>query len=137
MSLGPHFSIICSEDLPLAGAGARSGFGAQLQDEYGFCEDWPRADFPKAFRRPAQAETPALLISGEFDPVTPPASAREMARGLANSRVIVVPGSAHSAADPQGCVNRAISSFFEQGSPDAEALGCIARIHRPHFEVRQ
>jgi pimeloyl-ACP methyl ester carboxylesterase len=138
LSPGLHFSIVCSEDFPFARpTGQReSAIGSQFIQEYGFCSEWPKANFPEILRRRQRTQTPALLIAGELDPVTPPALAQEVARDMPNARVIAVPGGGHMVADPAGCINLAVTSFFNAGTPDLAALRCIAGLRRPPFETQ-
>ena len=43
----------------------------------------------------ASLRTPVLVLVGEFDEATPPPMARELAHGLPDARLIVIPGCAH------------------------------------------
>ena len=43
----------------------------------------------------AGVQTPALVLAGEFDEATPPAMSEELAAGLPNARLTILPGCAH------------------------------------------
>jgi pimeloyl-ACP methyl ester carboxylesterase len=43
----------------------------------------------------ATIDVPALVIVGELDVITPPADAEAMVAGLADSRLVVLPGAGH------------------------------------------
>jgi pimeloyl-ACP methyl ester carboxylesterase len=56
------------------------------------------------------------LLSGEFDPVTPPEFGERVARSLPRSRHIVVPGGAHGSA--AGCALPAVLHVLSEGTLD-------------------
>ena len=104
-SIGLHFSVLCAEDVrfiqpqDLAAATAQTFLGRYLVDEYQrACALWPVADLRADFRRPISASTPTLLISGAFDPVTPPEFAERIAKTLSASRLVVAKQGAHGSA---------------------------------------
>ena len=61
-----------------------------------------------------RSPAPVLLLSGERDPVTPPADARLVAQGFPNGRLILIPHGAH--ANEGGCVAGLITRFVEHGA---------------------
>ena len=76
MTFGMQLSVICSEDA--AGfkadpAAAGTLLGNQFSEYLGAqCQVWPKGAMPADFHVPLATKVPALLMSGEFDPVTPP-----------------------------------------------------------------
>ncbi|MGL4649654.1 MAG: alpha/beta hydrolase, partial [Caldilineaceae bacterium] len=61
----------------------------------------------------ALINTPALLLAGTHDPITPPAWARRAAASIEGSQVVLVPGRGHAvltAADP--CVATLLARFY-------------------------
>jgi pimeloyl-ACP methyl ester carboxylesterase len=61
----------------------------------------------------AQITVPTLVIVGEDDVVTPPADARQLAAGLPDARLIVIPNAGHvSPVERPDEVNRAILGFL-------------------------
>jgi pimeloyl-ACP methyl ester carboxylesterase len=88
--------------------------GRYLIDEYRrACQAWGLTA-PAAATVPAVVSVPTLLISGEFDPVTPPADAERLARRLPASRHLVVPGAGHGAS--LGCARDAVVHALLRGS---------------------
>ena len=80
MYLGLTLSVLCSEDLrratpELLAADAANDFIAGRTGEafVEMCRAWPQADRPAEWFEPVQSTVPTLLLSGELDPVTPPA----------------------------------------------------------------
>ena len=101
-SMGLHLSVLCAEDVPfiqpqdVAPATSRTFLGEYLIDEYQrACAVWPKADIRPDFRQPISVSTPTLLISGYFDPVTPPEFAARIAKSLPASRTLVARQGAH------------------------------------------
>src|SRR4249919_2989526 len=76
MALGMQLSVICSEDaygLKANADDAATLMGNQFADDFAAqCASWPRGAMPADFHAPLRSNVPALLVSGEFDPVTPP-----------------------------------------------------------------
>ena len=57
---------------------------------------------------------PTLVIVGEEDVATVPAKAERIAAGIANAKLVVIPGAGHSSTVEQpAIVNAAIKSFVE------------------------
>jgi pimeloyl-ACP methyl ester carboxylesterase len=105
LALGMYLSVVCAEDVPfirddeVGPASAGAFLGRYLVDEYrAACAVWRRGAVPTDAHRPLTARVPALLISGQFDPVTPPEFADRVARSLPGARVILSPFTAHGSA---------------------------------------
>ncbi len=62
----------------------------------GVCDTPGLPRLPDAFRVPVRATARTLLIAGTFDGRTPVANAEEVASGLPNGELLVIPGVAHS-----------------------------------------
>jgi pimeloyl-ACP methyl ester carboxylesterase len=129
IALGVHLSVFCAEDVPFAAdreiGEATSGtfLGRYLFDEYrGACAQWPRAPIPDDARAPVSARVPALLVSGFFDPVTPPRFAERVARSLPLSHLIVSPASGHGSA--AGCPRAAVLHVLAGGALDGMPEVC-------------
>ena len=132
MSRPLQLSVLCSEDVPLftdpvpgaapafLGNGAREAFR-------GLCAEWPRAPLDPAFHEAPRLETPALLLSGEADPVTPPRWADMAAASLPASRRITVPGQGHGVF-ARGCMPRVVAEFVKRGNDDGLDASCVDRL---------
>jgi pimeloyl-ACP methyl ester carboxylesterase len=134
MASGMHNSVICTEDAdeiePQPGADDTllgDDFVAGLQAQ---CAVWPRGTRPADFRLPLRGEMPVLLVSGEYDPVTPPRYGDRVAAELRHARHVVLRGQGHSLLG-SGCMPTLAAQFIE----DADALGldasCLERIAPP------
>jgi pimeloyl-ACP methyl ester carboxylesterase len=128
---GMQLSVTCAEDadeLRADPAQADSVLGNQLIEfTRAQCEVWPRGTRDPAFREPLTGGLPVLLLSGEYDPVTPPRYADEVASHLDNARHLVLPGQGHSVVG-LGCAPKLFAQFLEKTDPAALDAECLARL---------
>jgi pimeloyl-ACP methyl ester carboxylesterase len=134
---GPlQLSVVCAEDVPFIAAdppaaAASRYLGTSVQDAFRrLCAGWPVRPVPASWKDPVRSEVPALLLSGEADPVTPPEWAERAARTLPNARAVVLPGQGHGSFS-RGCVPRLVARFVEAGSAASLDLSCVERSHPP------
>lgn len=120
-AMGLHFSVLCAEDVALIGddeieaAAARTFLGRYVIDEYrAACALWPAAAVSPDFRRPVTGAVLTLVISGAFDPVTPPAFGDRIAKALSNARHLVSPVGAHGSVF--GCPRAAALHVLKTGT---------------------
>jgi pimeloyl-ACP methyl ester carboxylesterase len=124
-------SVTCTEDVPYAdgatGDLAATYLGTAIMDALKqICARWPVGTMDLGFKTPVVSDTPVLLLSGEYDPITPPAYAeRVKAEGLRNSAHLVGRGQGHGLVGV-GCVPRLMRSFLEDPSPAKLDAGCLA-----------
>ena len=125
---GLHFSVLCAEDVAFVdpaeidAATARTFLGRYVIDEYrAACALWPVTPVTVDVHRLVTTAVPTLLISGAFDPVTPPAFADRVAKALPLARHLVSPRGAHGSV--VGCARSAalhvLQSSTLDGMPDA------------------
>jgi pimeloyl-ACP methyl ester carboxylesterase len=120
---GMQFSVICTEDageMKADPADAGSLIGNELVTVMGAqCAVWPHGQRPADFRAPLTGKLPVLILSGEFDPVTPPRYGEEVLKTLPNGRHLVVRGQGHNVL-PVGCLPKLFARFVD--TADAKAL---------------
>jgi len=137
LAIGMQNSVVCSEDVPFfavsdteRAAISRTYQGAdQLDDLEEICKLWPRAAIDADLHSPLLSDIPTLLLSGEADPVTPPADAERAARGLAHHRHLILSGEGHGQVGT-GCVPRLMAEFFDSAAPEKLDASCLD-AHRP------
>jgi pimeloyl-ACP methyl ester carboxylesterase len=141
---GMYLSITCAEDLPWIrpGAGELLAEGSFLQDyrlrqQRDACSLWPRGDVPSGFHEPVRTATPTLILSGEWDPVTPPILGELAARWLPRSRHLVVPDAGHGTGglEHAGCVHGIVITFISRPAPEALDASCLADVRRGPFAL--
>jgi pimeloyl-ACP methyl ester carboxylesterase len=125
-------SVVCTEDVPFIEPASTEGLdatylGTQIVDALRLiCARWPAGAIDPDFKTPVTADRPALLLSGDGDPITPPAYAdRVIAGGLTNSVHVVGRGQGHGLV-AVGCVPRVLRAFLEKPVPSELETDCLA-----------
>lgn len=127
---GLQLSVSCSEDVPWLQplVDDDSLIGAELVGMLiAQCEVWPVTQAPAAFKQPVDADLPVLLLSGEFDPVTPPTYAERAQATLGNARHLVAPGQGHIVMT-RGCMPRLMTEFIRELQVHELDAGCLQRL---------
>jgi len=141
MAIGMQLSVICAEDAPkyttedLQRESAGTLFGKYVMTmQSRACSFWPRGKVDASFYEPVTSAVPALVMSGEIDPVTPPTWGEQTAATLSNSKHVVMPGTGHTAGST-GCGQRIIKDFIDKGSVANIDTSCVSKVKRPAFFV--
>jgi pimeloyl-ACP methyl ester carboxylesterase len=128
MGSGMQYSVICSEDADLLTPRPQDEqtiLGTKMIDSLkAVCSVWPKGTRPADFHAPLKTDKPVLLLAGQYDPVTPPRYAQEIAQGLPNARVLVLKGQAHSVM-AAGCAPKLIKQFVDGLDPKALDARCL------------
>jgi pimeloyl-ACP methyl ester carboxylesterase len=131
MDSGMQYSVICSEDadlLRLDPRDAQTLLGNHIVQVFqAVCPLWPRGARPDDFHRPLATDKPVLLLSGQYDPVTPPRYGDEVAKGLPNARHLVLAGQGHNVI-AAGCAPDLVKRFVEAPDPKALDASCLDRL---------
>jgi pimeloyl-ACP methyl ester carboxylesterase len=131
MGNGMQYSVICSEDADLLTPRPQDAdtiLGTHMIDALGaVCSVWPKGTRPADFHQPLKTDKPVLLLAGQYDPVTPPRYAEEVAKGLPNARVLVFKGQAHSVM-AVGCAPELVQHFIEKPDPKTLDASCLDRL---------
>ena len=142
---GMYLSVTCAEDLPWVThdeakrLAANTFLGAyRYYDQSQACELWPRGSVEATYADPVKSNKPVLLITGEWDPVTPPAHGDAVAKTLSNSLHIVVPHGGHGLSGLKNidCVDGLIAQFIETASVKTLDTTCIKTIKRDGFMLK-
>ena len=139
MSVGMQLSVVCAEDYPRIKPddAVRESEGSVfaehlLRSQLRACEFWPKGRVPASYYEPVTSAVPALVLSGDLDPVTPPFWGETVATYLRNSRHIIVPGTGHGTV-ATGCGARLVQDFVERGTVDGLDTSCLEGLRRPPF----
>jgi pimeloyl-ACP methyl ester carboxylesterase len=144
-SNGMYLSITCAEDLPWIKPGEGERVAAntflgdyRLKQQREACALWPRAKIPSDYAQPVRGTAPVLILTGQLDPVTPPANGDAVARHLPNSLHVVVPFGGHGFGGLIGidCVERLMTDFVEKGTTKNLDTACINNIKRRPFVLK-
>ncbi len=145
-SNGLYFSITCAEDLPWIKPGDGERLAAdtflgdyRLRQQREACTLWPRATIPSDYSDPVRSAAPVLILTGEWDPVTPPSNGEAVARHLPNSLHVVVPHAAHGFGGLEGidCIERFNTEFVERGTVKGLDTSCVKNVRRKGFALKR
>jgi pimeloyl-ACP methyl ester carboxylesterase len=136
ISEGMYFSVICAEDadVDIAEAnleGVRPYFADGIEEELAYyadaCAIWQVEQLPPSVDAPVTSDLPVLLLSGQYDPITPPSFADVAAAGLAQGINLVHPTGSHGVAFGDPCLDSILTQFLNdpQVAPDAACLDLI------------
>ncbi|MDH3223285.1 MAG: alpha/beta hydrolase, partial [Gemmatimonadota bacterium] len=138
ISVGLHLASYCAEDVPRIDPGRvaeeTSGtlMGPYLVEEYSAaCVVWTAEPLEAEWYRDFTSEVPVLMLSGHYDPSTPPGTAEEVRKSFPNSRHLIVRDAGHGAGF--GCGRSAVTGFLTNPVLDGIRLECEQRPIR--FEV--
>ena len=132
LATGMQYSVLCSEDAPFISAAGidRAALGKtyqgtdQIDAMLEICKLWPRGPMDPDLHSPLHSDVPTLLLSGEADPVTPPADAEHAAQGLTAKRLVVLAGEGHGQLNV-GCVPRLMAAFLNAPDPEELDTACL------------
>ena len=145
LDAGVYYAIQCSGEAVFTSSEAVEAKGADLhslmrayfdgsnQAMLRVCDDWDIPPVTPDQNQPVVSDVPTLLLSGSFDPVTPPTWAFMAAETLSDGYAYEFPDTAHSAIATGYCVQRITADFVQNPvEPDNE---CLHNLPRLIFEV--
>ncbi len=142
---GLYLSITCAEDLAWVkdnenDAAAEKTFlgNYRLRQQKEACSLWPLSEIRKDYSTPTRSAVPILIISGQWDPVTPSEYGDTAAKHLENSLHVVVPSGGHGYGGLEGleCISTLATNFINSGSVKGLDSRCFSSIHRKGFVLK-
>jgi pimeloyl-ACP methyl ester carboxylesterase len=112
---GTWFAVQCADRLPFT-----EGLPAGLDDFAAsiagpvlaeLCEPWHRQPSPTSVGEPVSSDIPALVLGGQFDPITPPEFSRRVGRELSAATTVIRAGLAHGVWQGDDCVAGLVDAF--------------------------
>jgi pimeloyl-ACP methyl ester carboxylesterase len=132
-----YFSFQCQEEVPKYTldevATAAGDLPVRIRDfgvdwfaalDYAVCDIWGVEPNPPEEREPVASDVPALVLGGEFDPITPPAWGRAAAEELENGWFFEFPGEAHGVMRTSACAREIGLAFIDDPTTRPET-GCL------------
>ncbi len=147
VSLGMYYSVECSEDAPFTNKGnietasrilppaLRSDQLTGNLGELSQCGIWNVKSVSPAQKRPVRSAIPTLVLSGQYDPITPPAHSQAVARDLSHGYFYQFPGTGHGVFLTNACPYRITNAFVDEPSHSPDAA-CIAGMTGPAFVTK-
>jgi pimeloyl-ACP methyl ester carboxylesterase len=112
-----EISVSCAEDVPFMPKETNiqnSLFGDDLFEMlHARCELWDSIAVDSSFKEPVVSDIPTLLLSGEYDPVTPPKNAEQVMQTLSHSQHLIAKGQGHIIGT-RGCMPKIIADFIKE-----------------------
>lgn len=140
-STGMYFSVMCAEDADFTPADvAVDGVRQELAKDadadatsfLAVCQSWNAPELGPSVDAPVQSDIPTLLLSGRFDPITPPAFASSVAEQLPNSTNVLFPNTGHGALNSEACAMAIAGEFLD--APTAKPdVTCVDTLSAPDF----
>jgi len=133
LALGMQLSVICSEDAPYLTMDALPDDRHTLlgnrpvQTLAALCHIWPHRLMPANFHQPLHSNVPALVLNGEFDPITPPRYGQQIAATLPNARHFTLPGQGHAVLS-SGCLPKLLARFIETADVHHLEASCLDQL---------
>ncbi|HXO20079.1 MAG TPA: alpha/beta hydrolase [Thermoanaerobaculia bacterium] len=138
IAVGMFLAVTCSEDVPFIDMAEAKRLAAgtflgtyRVDQQVNACRSWPRGTLPAGYTDDVRSNAPALLISGLRDPVAPPRFGEQIAKGLPNSRHLVLPQGFHGL--PSACVSKLMNEFVIQGTAAKLDTSCATKEEHPPF----
>lgn len=110
----------------------QSALQSDLQQEYDTCQVWNVQRVAGVQKQPVVSSIPTLVLSDEYDPITPPAMGKLAAQTLKNSYYFLFPGLGHGAEYDSSCPDSIISAF-EDTPTQRPSDACIGAMTEPQF----
>lgn len=131
---GLTMNIVCNEDMPRASeAEFKLDDSNYFSGKLGYsaftdvCEFWPKWQAPEGFAEPVDTDVPVLLISGKYDPVTPPAYGDMAMKHLKNAKHVVIEQGSHVASLTK-CPD-ALKTFIQTKSFEDIDFSCADEVN--------
>lgn len=111
-------------------------FYGTAEDLFKTCQSWGAIGPRLGENDPTFADIPALIITGKYDPATPPMFARQIAGRLSRSYYFEFPGQGHTptAADSSGCAMDIVLAFLQNLAVEPDRA-CLEQMEETDFLV--
>jgi pimeloyl-ACP methyl ester carboxylesterase len=141
-ALGMQMAVQCAEEIPFSqpedAFSAAQGvqpqiaafFPASVEPLFAVCQDWGLLPLESVENQPVHSEVPALVLAGEYDPITPPAWGESVAGDLTNAFYFAFPGNGHWVTRSSTCALEMALAFWEDpaSAPDSSCIGTLGGL---------
>lgn len=148
ISIGMNFAVQCNEEYPFDTAQRINSTLEQLRPELrGFaregitdpsilttCAVWSKDQPEPTENQPVSSDIPTLVLSGEFDPITPPEYGKMVAANLSTSYFFEFPGMGHGVSIGGECPIGILQAFLDSPSEKPDAA-CMDNMQGPAWVV--
>lgn len=145
ISTGMYNSVVCAEDsdftvedIPANNIRPELRTVFDTSSFLELCALWQVRALDSSVDEPVVSEIPALLMSGEFDPITPPGYADTVGATLANATLVTFPGQSHGQfLVGDDCATRVALAFLNNPTavPDQSCVGAMVGLQFGPVEI--
>jgi pimeloyl-ACP methyl ester carboxylesterase len=142
-ALGMQMSVQCGEEIPFstpedaiaAAQGVRpelaNFFPASVQPLFTACQNWVSTPLDPRENQAAGSDLPALVLAGEYDPITPPDWGRMAANTLPHAYFYEFPGNGHWVTRSSSCARSMALAFWENPdvAPDSTCASSLGDLN--------
>ena len=141
---GHYWSVVCPEETSrldpdeVIAAAADTFIGTYTSDEYiAACREWGLPIHPAHPIEPRVFNIPALVVTGDQDPVTPPEYGEEIARHFKDVLYINVPHMGHGPGGMEHaeCLDQILYDFVDAGSTSGINTDCVQTMRAAPFRL--
>jgi pimeloyl-ACP methyl ester carboxylesterase len=142
ISWGMNYSVECQEAAPFASLDALNTSISQ-NPEYAAladkgtlqtCQLWKVPVSPAKENEAVTSDIPTLVLSGEFDPITPPVYGKQAAETLSKSFFFQLPKAGHGASATEDCPRNMAIAFFNNPAQKPDDA-CLSEMAKTSFVV--
>ena len=141
INVGMQHAVQCKEELPFV---TQADIEQTLQQNPDYaplgsrgiieCKAWGGKPADPIENQPVKSDVPTLVVSGEFDPVTPPTWAEDAARTLSQSFYFNVPRAGHGPSISEDCPRSIVLAFLDNPTQQPDTA-CLAALKDGKFAV--
>ncbi len=146
ISEGMYMAVQCKEEIPFDTADSINAILKATRPELvGFvrrelvdpsaltaCQSWDKGTPNPVENQPVTSDIPTLVMTGEYDPVTPPDNAKEVAQTLSKSFLFEFPGTGHGVIPAQKCALGIAQAFLADPTTKPDS-SCLSGVKEPAF----
>lgn len=136
---GIYYSAECREEFPFNDPEMQKELASQYPTLVNFmpsisepdiCAMWGAGVADRSENQFVVSDIPALVLAGEYDPVTSPLFTQAAANNLSNSYFYQLPYFGHAVQDQSNCANQLAASFIQSPTrePDTACLQNLSRL---------
>lgn len=146
ISTGMNYAVQCTEELPfdstetltsvldetnpaLQGFARRGGIDPSQAE---VCAAWNTAAPNPLENEIVTSDVPTLVVSGDYDPITPPQNGIDTAAALSNAYFFEFPGTGHGVIPSNECALSIAQAFLNDPTTEPDSA-CIADVKPPVF----
>ena len=141
-SQGMFYSVECHEETPFGDIDAAYDLMAdyppqiaepllaELEELYEVCAIWGADEADAIEGQAVESTIPTLILTGEYDPVTPPSWAQLAAETLSDHLYVEVPRGGHSVTSDGSCTEQIVVAFVDSLETNSAAVdvSCVQEV---------